>query len=90
MGRILFPAILLHGSYDFSIMVFNFIFPPQSDNDEDAEDVGDPWIVTLLPLVLSVFYVLCGTFYFYYESKSQTMRLQQLDTARNQLQTRVV
>ncbi len=71
-------------------MLLNFLFSPPNDDDDNADVQDDtPLIVNLLPLILSVSYVFFGAFYYFYESRKQKLRLQQLDSARDQFQSRI-
>lgn len=73
LGRIIFPAIILHGSYDFVIMFLSFL----ANSNEDGGG-GEFW-VTSLSLILSFASVLMGWMYYLKESKAQTNRLNRMD-----------
>jgi len=81
-GRIIFPALLLHGSYDFSIMVFNFLANQPDDMDEN-EMSALSLIYSLCAFATSVLFVIGGALYYFRESKRQKARLEQIDAARN-------
>jgi hypothetical protein len=98
LGRIIFPAIILHGSYDFSIMIFNFVSTlSDSKNKENNDNNGDEQmgnddieannsiqlIYSICAFVVSILWVTGGALYFWRESKRQKIRLEQLDSARN-------
>jgi len=83
VGRIIWVAFLLHGSFDFVLMAYSAIMGILNGDDEsktDAEEettVAD-WIVfgcsLLIPLI--------GLEYYFYQARKQTKRLVDLDTGR--------
>ena len=88
LGRILFPAILLHGSFDFLLMVMALIQSLQatSDNDDDTavtDDDATPktsMVRDELPsLVASVVIVILGLIYYVWQAEAQRIRLHDLD-----------
>ncbi len=72
--RILFPAILLHGTYDFSIMLVEFLLTV----NPNAEDAAVQVKYSLIALSCSVVFVLLGIFYYAVESHRQIHRLDQI------------
>lgn len=85
IGRIILPAILLHGSYDFSIMLFSFFSTLSEQNTDGDEDLANiiSIIYSLCAFVVSVVFVIGGACYYWRESKAQKVRLEQIDAARN-------
>ena len=77
VGRIIFPAILLHGTFDFTLMFFSFLI-----NLED-EDSWEIWLFVLLSYLIAIFIQFFGYLYFIRESRIQDSRLNQLDAAKN-------
>jgi len=77
LGRIIFPAIILHGTFDFSLMFFNFLISLQ---DEDSWEI---WLFSILALLIAIFIQCFGYLYYIIESRRQVNRLNHLDAARN-------
>jgi len=75
VGRILLPAIALHGSYDFSIMLLNFLASGDGDNVSI--------VYSIVALLASVFFVVVGVWYYVKQSHQQIQRLDQIDKARS-------
>ena len=73
LGRIVFPAIILHGSYDFVIMFLSFLV----GFNEDGGNIG-VW-VSIISLTLSIASVWIGWLYYLKESSAQIIRLNQID-----------
>ena len=82
LGRIIFPALLLHGTYDFSLMALNF-YGGLNQNGDEAENQLQMILFALMGLFFSVFIVLSGALYYVKESRAQKTRLEQVDNARN-------
>jgi hypothetical protein len=77
IGQIIFPSVLLHGSYDFVIMLLNFIV--NIGEKKRDQDESEPMIVTIMALISSIGFVICGALYYIRESRSQSRRLEQMD-----------
>ena len=98
IGRIISPAVLLHGAFDFVLMVFAYyqqVHKIEAGEDDDApEDAAavveeDEDIAEELPSLLcaSVF-VMLGYAYYVCQSRAQTRRLVAMDdTLRDQNST---
>lgn len=98
IGRIISPAVLLHGTFDFVLMVFAYyqqVHKIESGEDDDAPadaaavDDDDEDITEELPALLcaSVF-VMLGYAYYVCQSRAQTRRLVAMDdTLRDQNST---
>jgi hypothetical protein len=84
VGRIIFPALMLHGSYDFSIMAFNLLTTLSEDEENDEEVLN---IIVLIygmcTFIASILFVIGGALYYRKESNAQKVRLEQIDAARN-------
>jgi len=78
IGRSLFPAVLLHGSFDFALMIFQFIADANAGNDAAGDD-GVGW--ALASLCGSFGIVLLGFLYYAKQSHAQNARLAALDAA---------
>jgi len=87
LGSIILPAILLHGSYDFTIMLLNFLSELSDGNDENNDDISGEslpsLILSILSLCFSVLYVVTGCAYYYRMSRNQKRRIEQIEAARN-------
>mmetsp|Transcript_15583 Transcript_15583/g.29395 ORF Transcript_15583/g.29395 Transcript_15583/m.29395 type:complete len:743 (-) Transcript_15583:35-2263(-) len=79
IGRIILPAVLLHGSYDFSIMLLNFLALLDANGNEDKESI----LYSIVALCFSTSFVLAGIFYYIKQSHQQNQRLEQIDRSRN-------
>jgi RsiW-degrading membrane proteinase PrsW (M82 family) len=91
LGRILFPAILLHGAFDFVLMFLALLDaskkPVQtlpSGGSDDANDAfrppdTDSGVGDVLPLLVSVGLVVIGFSYYGYSSALQRKRLLELE-----------
>lgn len=77
IGRILLPAILLHGSYDFAIMLLNFLASLNADQDGNMSIM-----YSIVALGASVLFVICGLWYYVRQSYQQVQRLEQLHRSR--------
>lgn len=80
IGRILLPAIVLHGSFDFVLMLLGFIAKLVNHNSED--DAGDDAgidVITVLSFVLSIAIVICAVIYYFVVARRQRARLMLLD-----------
>jgi len=73
LGRIIIPAIVLHGSYDFIIMFLSFLA-----GGEDGGN-GKSWLISLVAECSIVF---VGWIFYVKESDAQTVRLDHMDAAR--------
>jgi RsiW-degrading membrane proteinase PrsW (M82 family) len=91
MGRIMFPAIMLHGAFDFVLMILALIESSNNPNansntsnstsqTNDAKNV-DVEDSDTLALIISVSMVIVGLLYYFCESQSQKKRLAEMDAA---------
>jgi len=76
LGRIVLPAILLHGSYDFVLMFLSFT----ASFDEDDGNVG--FWGSIISLILSIIIIVIGWLYYLKERDAQNVRLDQIDAER--------
>ena len=88
LGRIVFPAILLHGTFDFVLMLAALLGQVQNikeGNDDDgtaasAEKDEDVDLTTQVPsLIAGAVLVVCGYVYYVIQSRNQTRRLVAMD-----------
>lgn len=87
VGRCILPALILHGSFDFVLMVIAFFSSSNSNdnvvnNDDNnnfhGETEGDD-IMASSSFLISLFLVIIGFSYYYVESNKQKTRLEELD-----------
>ena len=95
LGRILFPAILLHGSFDFVLMVSAYFQERENiieGNDDDGISEPSPSpspspdddgsIGDQLPALISgLVFVITGYIYYVVQSRAQNRRLTTMDNA---------
>jgi len=79
LGRIILPAVLVHGLYDFSIMITTFLSILSGKGDATK---GNP-IYLLLSFVISFGVVILGSLYYMSASSKQRTRLRALDAVSN-------
>ena len=70
LGRIIFPAVMIHGTFDFVLWFLEFL-------------AGDNYTTywAIMEWVLAEFIVVAGLVYYFKESIAQRGRLEQLDCA---------
>lgn len=89
MGRIMFPAIMLHGAFDFVLMILALVesannanaSPSNSTSQTNDANNGDVDESDKLALIISVSMVIVGLLYYFCESQSQKKRLAEMDAA---------
>ena len=89
LGRIVFPAILLHGAFDFVLMLMALIQAAKhpaanSSGGEKSDDADDVLLdlntaSDLIPIAVSVGLVLVGCIYYCAAAGSQRKRLRELE-----------
>jgi len=86
IGRILSPAILLHGSFDFVLMVSSYLQQVEkiregNDDDSDMPKEDDAVMTAddIPTLVFSFGMVLVGCIYYVWQTRAQTKRLIAMD-----------
>lgn len=101
LGRILVPAILLHGSFDFVLMVMALVQSVQeeettssaSDDDSADDDLASAQAAShgvrdeMPSLVASVAIVIVGLIYYVWQAEAQRIRLHELDRVRSSGET---
>ncbi|KAL3930419.1 MAG: hypothetical protein SGBAC_011773, partial [Bacillariaceae sp.] len=83
VGRIIFVAFLLHGSFDFVLMAYSSVMgilhgDENTNTDEEAVTSVADWIVFGCSLLIP----LLGLEYYFFHARKQTKRLIDLDTGR--------
>eukprot|EP00550_Attheya_septentrionalis_P012888 CAMPEP_0198303146 /NCGR_PEP_ID=MMETSP1449-20131203/56735_1 /TAXON_ID=420275 /ORGANISM="Attheya septentrionalis, Strain CCMP2084" /LENGTH=579 /DNA_ID=CAMNT_0044005631 /DNA_START=292 /DNA_END=2029 /DNA_ORIENTATION=- len=88
LGRILFPAILLHGSFDFALMVMGLFYtisqiPIDNDDNNNNDDASNASsLIDQLPSFAAGFGIMVlGIVYYIMQSKQQSNRLRDLESA---------
>jgi len=82
IGRIIFPAVILHGTFDFLLMLMAFIggqYSSKDDNKEDETISSTMVIISLICFVTSILVVLIGFCFYFKEARAQRARLAILD-----------
>ena len=87
LGRIIFPAILLHGTFDFVLMLAAYFQQRdaikegnEDGGEEDAQNDDSEDIVSQLPsLIIGLMLVITGYNYYVVQSRAQNRRLIALD-----------
>jgi len=75
LGQIILPAVLIHGFYDFSIMLTTFLSILSGKGDASK---GKP-IFLMLSFILSFSVVIVGLLIYIVSSSQQRARLRRLD-----------
>jgi len=83
LGRSILPAILLHGTYDFTLLFCGMVIPASTDttteDDDDSttteQQEGSSIVSLLLPIVIGFFFMVSGTVYYCYHAQKQRKRL---------------
>lgn len=84
LGRIILPAVVFHGGYDFFLLWVDFlakrngVYAGAEDDGQDAFDQGSV-IAIAVSFVLSVLILLGALFYLYRASNAQRNRLADID-----------
>jgi len=75
VGKSILPAVLLHGSFDFALMIASFLVAVNPDNDAFEENAAT------VSLCVSTVVFFCGGAYFLQQSKAQIKRLDELEVS---------
>lgn len=73
LGRIVTPAIIFHGTYDFSVSWFYYLANRKGNYLNDSD------LVETLSSVVSVLILICGLCYYFREARKQRQRLAEMD-----------
>jgi hypothetical protein len=81
LGRSILPAVLLHGAFDFVLMLLALLERSSKSGTEKTDDatLDEFDSADALPLVISVGLVILGLLYYCCEGQGQRKRLQELD-----------
>lgn len=92
IGRIIFPALLLHGSFDFALMLSAFIVGLGNDDDvENTDDQKETISKKDVPaLIISFVIMMLGIFYYVFMARAQRKRLVGLDQTRRHSESTAV
>ena len=77
LGRLVFPAVLLHGSFDFMLMISALATSGTHSNTHGKDDKKS--LDDGIPMAISIGFMVTGFYYYYCASKSQRQRLIELD-----------
>lgn len=89
VGRIISPAILLHGTFDFVLMLAAYFEQRKNIKDNNDDDTNaapdaddDADLASQLPaLIIGLVLVITGYSYYVVQSRAQTQRLVAMDNA---------
>lgn len=78
LGRNIFPAILLHGFYDFALMIYAFAFAGDEEGQYVDETQAQMTFENVFPpTVIGAFFMVIGIGYYYTQVKRQQERLKE-------------
>jgi hypothetical protein len=77
LGRIILPALILHGSFDFVLMLMALL--RSIDGDGDSQDPTQGINEAMPALIASVPIVFLGFIYYICQSEAQRLRLYELN-----------
>lgn len=84
VGYIILPSLLLHGAFDFSLMLISFLTTDNSDDgDEEDNKDSDNEEIGAVSFLIAFGIVLLGFIYYYIESNRQKKRLAALEASGN-------
>jgi RsiW-degrading membrane proteinase PrsW (M82 family) len=95
LGRILLPAILFHGAYDFFLVWINFLANRTrgvnaTDDDTAAPDVDGSQVAAVLSFIVSVGLMVTALFYYLIEARKQRKRLAAMDQRASEERSRLI
>lgn len=79
LGRIIWPAVLFHGGYDFVLLWLDFMADRKSSGDDDNDALESSGLVLLLAVILSVLAMVIAFVYYLKASRKQRARLISMD-----------
>jgi hypothetical protein len=79
IGQIMWPAIILHGTFDFSLMVLGYLNPAGEEDENNQDMSSDAVMLTLLSFAICFVLVVAGFVYYFSKAKAQNGRLAALD-----------
>lgn len=93
IGRIIFPAVLLHGTFDFVLMIIavvigmrhidEFLDPERQKTGEKIELTPADKRLNYISMACAFAMVLIGVVYYVKESRSQKKRLEEMESTRH-------
>lgn len=75
VGKIVFPAIMLHGSFDSILMLINSYVDIVSDMDDDGNNVYDPALVNTVAACSVIGVMIIGFIWYWRQNRLQKARL---------------
>jgi len=88
VGRIILPAVILHGSFDAILLGINFFIETSwedyiEENDGDVDEGNpspyNPVVVNIIAWLSIIFVMMAGILWYYNENRSQRLRLIELE-----------
>lgn len=84
LGRSILPAVLLHGAFDFVLMLLALLESSSKNKDDAAPTTDDATLEEFdggdaVPMLISVSMVIVGILYFCCEGAGQRRRLEEMD-----------
>ena len=80
IGKLLLPAVFLHGTFDFSLMVLGYLNPVGEEDENNEEMSAAALMLTIVSFAISLVLVLMGFCYYFAQAKAQRARLALLDS----------
>ena len=95
VGRIILPAVIMHGSFDAVLLAINVFIETSWDayleaNEGDIDINNPPYnpiIVNIVAWTSVIFVMLSGLFWYYRENRNQRLRLILLEQKKNAMET---
>lgn len=79
VGRIVFPAIMLHGSFDSVLMLINSYVDIIADMDDDANNNYDQVLINTVAACSVIGVMIIGTIWYWMQNRLQKARLKGLE-----------
>lgn len=79
VGKIVFPAIMLHGSFDSVLMLINSFVDIVSSMDDDGYDGYDPVMLNTVAACSVISVMIIGTIWYWRQNRLQKARLKGLE-----------
>eukprot|EP00566_Odontella_aurita_P002704 CAMPEP_0113532418 /NCGR_PEP_ID=MMETSP0015_2-20120614/4049_1 /TAXON_ID=2838 /ORGANISM="Odontella" /LENGTH=901 /DNA_ID=CAMNT_0000431379 /DNA_START=39 /DNA_END=2744 /DNA_ORIENTATION=- /assembly_acc=CAM_ASM_000160 len=89
LGRVISPAVLMHGSFDFVLMLVSFLVALHSGNGGGGANDDFAAKAEIASFALSLTIVLAGAAYYVKESRQQKKRLDEMENREGSLDSRM-
>ena len=91
IGKIILPAIILHGSFDFALMLLAYLAASNNEENQnenkgsgdEEEDESQQVVMLAMSLGFSVIVMISGLVYYFRTAREQRKRLQRIDEGDN-------